>query len=324
MTEDLRRDVAEGVESGKRVRLTRVLAALGVAGSSWYRKPLSAEERKKPGPQPQAVPKGIEELIVRMAEAHPWYGYKKIAVICRWFNEAVTNRQAYKVMQKHKLLQQRKPRKPELYQASKLYELLPQKPNDLWQMDVTYLHIPGYGWWYAITVIDYYSRYLLAAHFTDSYSAFEATRALSAAREQAERVHGPLRHDPFLVTDNGPTFLARRFSSFTASDYQHVRIQFRTPTQLGLLERFHSTLKTEEVYWHLYASPSHARSCLARFHERYNRLRPHWALIPQEGGDPLTPHDVYVEGRAVRTPKWQGWAKGAKAKLDKLMAEDAA
>jgi len=26
-----------------------------------------------------------------------------------------------------------------------LFELCPHKPNDLWQMDVTHVHIPGYG-----------------------------------------------------------------------------------------------------------------------------------------------------------------------------------
>ena len=39
----------------------------------------------------------------------------------------------------------------------------------------------------------------------------------------------------------------------------------RTPTQLGLLERFHQTLKTEEVYWKLYASPGEARESLEVF-----------------------------------------------------------
>ena len=49
--------------------------------------------------------------------------------------------------------------RPSCTRRRKLFELLPQGPNDLWQMDVTYMHIPGYGWWYAVTVIDYYSRY---------------------------------------------------------------------------------------------------------------------------------------------------------------------
>ena len=34
----------------------------------------------------------------------------------------------------------------------------------------------------------------------------------------------------------------------------------------------------------------------------------------------MTPHDVYVGGVKVGIPKWQGWAKGAKAKLDQMMA----
>jgi hypothetical protein len=33
------------------------------------------------------------------------------------------------------------------------------------------------------------------------------------------------------------------------ANFAHVRIAYRTPTQLGLLERFHQTLKTEEVYY---------------------------------------------------------------------------
>ena len=34
--------------------------------------------------------------------------------------------------------------------------------------------------------------------------------------------------------------------------------------------------------------------------------------------------DFVRAGRAVRIPKWQGWAKGAKAKLNQLLAEEAA
>jgi transposase InsO family protein len=169
-------------------------------------------------------------------------------------------------------------------------------------------------------VIDYYSRYLLACHLTNSYSAVEVTHALGEARVEAERLCGPLDKPPFLVTDNGPSFIARRFASFLGGRYRHVRIAYRTPQQLGLLERFHQTLKTEEVYWRLYDDPQHARACLAEFRERYNRLRPHWALRPEEGGDPLVPEEVYAGGEVVQIPRWQTWAKAAKAKLDELMS----
>ena len=63
-------------------------------------------------------------------------------------------------MRDHRLLQKPRERAAEIYQAAWLFDLLRQRPNDLWQMDVTYIHIPGHGWWYAVTVIDCYSRYL--------------------------------------------------------------------------------------------------------------------------------------------------------------------
>mgnify|MGYP001596755728 FL=1 len=259
-----------------------------------------------------------------MAKDNPWYGYKRIAVMCRRNGDPVKNRDAYKVMKKHGLLQKRRYPKAEAYQAAKLFELLPKGPNDLWQMDVTYIHIPGHGWRYAVTVIDYYSRYLLACRLTASYCAMEAIFALDDARREAERIHGPLGRIPFLVTDNGSSFIARRFVQHLEGQYRQVRIQYRTPQQLGLLERFHQTLKTEEVYWRMYDSPAHARECLAEFRERYNTRRPHWALIPELGGDPVTPEDVYVRGVVTQLPRWQGWAKAAKEKLDRMLAEEAA
>ena len=309
--------------SPPRARQTQVLGYVGVALSSWHR-PQRTGERKRPGPAPRPIPAEIVEAVVQMATANPWYGSKRIAVMCRRAGQAVKNREAYLVMREHGLLQRRRPRSPELYQAARLFELLPKGPNDVWQMDVTYLHIPGYGWWYAVTAIDYYSRYLLACHLTHSYSATQAAYALQLAREEAERWHGPLAKRPFLATDNGPSFIARRFTAFVKDQYEHVRIRDRTPQQLGLLERFHQTLKTEEVYWRLYEHPQHCRECLAEFRERYNAQRPHWVLVPAEGGDPLVPREVYAEGRPIEIPRWQAWAKAAKAKLESLQAEELA
>lgn len=312
------------VAEQSKARLTEVLDGLGISRSSWYYRAVQQSDRRRPGPKPVPIPQEIVDAVVQMAGDNPWYGYQRIAVMCRRADWPVTDRAAYSVMAEHDLLQKRRCNQAELYQASKLYELLPNAPNDLWQMDVTYVHIPGYGWWYAVTVIDYYSRYLLACYLTASYSAINAVHALKLARAEAERILGPLEQQPFLVTDNGPSFIARRFGDFVKDLYSQIRIRYRTPTQLGLLERFHKTLKQEEIYWRMYDSPSHARACLDEFRERYNTLRPHWALIPESGGDPVTPYDVYVSGQAIRIPKWQGWARGAKERLEQLLAEEPA
>jgi putative transposase len=300
------------------VRLAKLLEQLGVACSSWYANP--TVDPKRPGRKPKGVPQELAGQIRALAETYPWWGYKRIAVVARREGLRVTNKQVYRVFKAFGLLQKKRVREAALYQAARLFELLPAAANDLWQADVTYLHIPGHGWWYAVTVIDYYSRYLLACHFTPSYSAGDIAMALDSARAEAERIHGPLEKNPFLVTDNGPSFLAKRFRSHIDGRFAHVRIAYRTPTQLGLLERFHQTLKTEEVYWKLYASPAEARESLEVFRRRYNEVRPHWALVPAGGADVLTPADVYVHGQAIELPKWQGWARAAREKLAAMVA----
>jgi putative transposase len=297
-----------------------VLSHLPVCRSSCYRKRRPAGERRKPGPRPKPVPAAIEAAILDLARENPWYGYKRIAVMCRREREpATTDRQAYKVMKAHGLLQKPVPRSAELHQAEKLFELLPSAPNRVWQTDVTYIHVAGHGWWYAVTVIDYYSRYLLALHFTPSYSAAECQEALRKARAECVRCGVDDDEPIILVTDNGSSFLARRFQAHLKADgFSHIRIRYRTPTQLGLLERFHGTLKREEVYWNHYASPADARAKLEAFRRRYNERRPHWALVPDTGGDPLAPRDVYVDGVVTKLPRWQHWAHAAKARLDAL------
>jgi len=323
VTSQLRESVNAERQARASARLTKILASLGVAASSWYRRPSTTESPQRRGPACAPLASSLRQAIIDLSTSNPWYGYKRIAVMCRRVSHPVTDRQTYRVMRDNHLLQQPKVRTAEVHQASKLFELLPEKPNDLWQTDVTFIHIPGYGWRYAVTVIDYYSRYLLACHLTSSYAAIEAVAALKKAQAEAQRLRGQLKQIPFLVTDNGSSFIARRFTNYLQKRFSHVRIAYRTPTQLGLLERFHRTLKEEEVYWRLYDNPAHARTCLAEFRERYNERRPHWALRPATGGDPYVPREVYAEDKAVRIPRWQTWAIEAKQKLDALRGAEA-
>ena len=96
------------------------------------------------------------------------------------------------------------------------------------------------------------------------------------------------------------------------------------PTQLGLLERFHKTLKAEEVYWNLYADPWDGRGKLGLFQERYNQARPHWALVAADPATAparvLTPYAVYVKGHKVNPPQWSRWV-GWLEKDQKLEAQ---
>ncbi len=189
------------------MRLSGVLKALGVARSVWYARAKS--EPRRPGRKGKPVPEALAHRVRAMAHQYPWWGYERIGVVARRGGVEVSNKQAYKVMKAVGLLQKRRVRSAEHYQGARLFELLPSAPNGLWQADVTYIHISGHHWWNAVTVIDYYSRYLLACHFKPSYRATDVNAALDAAQAEAERVHGALAKPPFLVTDNGSSFLAR-------------------------------------------------------------------------------------------------------------------
>lgn len=308
--------IRAAVEGQPPARLKAVVRALGLPCSSFFRRPLAA--RRQPGPRPRALDPERSAVVRSFALMYPWWGYKRLAVVLRRAGEAVSNRFVYRALKAAGLLVRKRQRDVELYQAARLFELLPQGPNELWQADVTYLHIPGHGWWYAVTVIDYYSRYLLALHLSASFDAAALIVGIEQAKAEAERLHGPLVRRPTLVTDNGTSFLSRRFQGHIAASLDHVRTRYRTPEQLGLLERFHRTLKAEEVYWQLYRSPQDARDNLVAFRQRYNEIRPHWALVPPAASDPVTPAEVYRDGKAVQLPAWQGWARAAKEKLEKL------
>ncbi|MGD9648000.1 MAG: hypothetical protein AB7U73_19970 [Pirellulales bacterium] len=111
-----------------RPRRTSVLRLVGVAPSSWHR-PAREGERKRPGPAPRRIADEVVQAVVEMATANPWYGYKRIAVMCRRAGAAVKDREAYLVMRDGKPLHKPRPRDAELHQAAKLFELCNRSAN---------------------------------------------------------------------------------------------------------------------------------------------------------------------------------------------------
>lgn len=275
--------------TGSRLRLREVLRWSGVAAASFYRlrAGVAAGPRRAPGPAAAAIDEALRERIVETARRHAILGYKKVHAVLQREGVCVSRKLAYRVMREEGLLHPKRLRiRAREAARARLRELQPTAPNQLWQMDVTYIHIPRHGFWYQVDVIDYFSRYLLAQRFTWSYSAAEGVRAIQQAVAEAERLHGVLGKPVFLLTDNGTTFTAQRFQrglseliTETGADLlRHVRIGFRMPEHLGLLERFHGSLKAEAVWPNWFSDPLEARRTLSNYGEYYNYDRPHWAL----------------------------------------------
>ena len=66
--------------------------------------------------------------------------------------------------------------------AGKTFQHPTHRPNELWQTDFTYLHVVGWGWYYLSTVLDDYSRYIIAWMLRTSMHAADVTETLDLAR----------------------------------------------------------------------------------------------------------------------------------------------
>ena len=88
--------VTSACEQTPRVRLSRVLEALGVARSVWYAR--RKNEPRRPGRKRRAVPEALAEPVRAVAGEFPWWGYKRIGVVARRAGVEVSNKQVYKVM----------------------------------------------------------------------------------------------------------------------------------------------------------------------------------------------------------------------------------
>lgn len=80
--------------------------------------------------------------------------------------------------------------------------------NQLWQTDFTYLKVIGWGWFYLSTVLDDYSRYILAWKLCDGMTAKDVSNTLSLALETSGLETANVRHWPRLLSDNGPSYLS--------------------------------------------------------------------------------------------------------------------
>ena len=92
-----------------------------------------------------------------------------------------------------------------------------------------------------------------------------------------------------LTTDNGTQFTSTRFiETLNRLDIMHRRTAYHHPEGNSYIERFHQSLKEEEVCTAEYRNVEEARASIARWIEEYNHDRPH------RGGQSRTPHEAFL------------------------------
>jgi putative transposase len=125
-------------------------------------------------------------------------------------------------------------------------------PNQLWQTDFTYLKVIGWGWFYLSTVLDDYSRYILAWKLCDGMKARDVSDTLSLALESSGLESANVHHRPRLLSDNGPSYVSAELREWLDDQGMgHTRGAPYHPMTQGKIERYHESLNNltpEDVY----------------------------------------------------------------------------
>jgi transposase InsO family protein len=128
-----------------------------------------------------------------------------------------------------------------LMQASDKFQQPTLRVNEMWQTDFTYFKIIGWGWYYLSTVLDDYSRFIVAWRLCTSMSALDVSNTLDDARVFTGIDQVKVKHQPRLLSDNGPCYIAGELSDYLAGHgMKHTRGRpYHPQTLWGLAHFYH-------------------------------------------------------------------------------------
>jgi putative transposase len=176
--------------------------------------------------------------------------------------------------------------------AAKAFTDKTTAPNQMWQTDFTYFKIIGWGWVYLSTILDDFSRYVIAWKLCTTMKAGDVTDTLELALSASGCDQVSVRHKPRLLSDNGSSYISGELADWLGKqEMKHVRGAPYHPQTQGKIERWHQTLKNR-ILLENYFLPGDLEAQIGAFIEHYNHARYHESL------ENVTPADAYF-GRAA-------------------------
>jgi transposase InsO family protein len=272
----------------------RTLKKLGIPRStfnSWYDRFLTggveALEDRRPVPKRvwNRIADQVRGQLIELALNRPELSPRELAVT---FTDTkgyfVSESSVYRLLKTHDLITS-----PAfiVVKAADEFKDKTTAPNQLWQTDFTYLKVIGWGWFYLSTILDDFSRYIIAWKLCTTMKAEDVTDTLTMALQASGCDRANVVHTPRLLSDNGSSYIAGDLADWLKDQgMDHVRGAPLHPQTQGKIERWHQTLKNR-ILLENYFFPEDLQAQIAAFIEHYNHHRYHESL-----GN-LTPADVY-------------------------------
>ena len=274
--------------------IKRTLDMLGIPRTTfygWYDRyqsggPEALEDKvSRPSRVWNRIPDEIRDRIVQLALDKPEMSPRELAV-------RFTDTQKYFVSERsvHRFLKERDLITSPAFITIKAADSFKDKttrPNQLWQTDFTYLKVIGWGWFYLSTILDDFSRYIIAWQLCTTMRAEDVTDTLELALQASGCDHANVVHKPRLLSDNGSSYISSHLAEWLDDKgMQHIRGAAYHPQTQGKIERWHQTLKNR-ILLQTYFFPDDLKAQIGAFVDHYNHHRYHESL-----GN-LTPADVY-------------------------------
>jgi putative transposase len=299
----VRRTASEKIEIIRLVEdadlpVRETLRQLGVPRSTfygWYQR-YEAEgfdglHDQKPVPRPRwnAIPKTIQDEVLGMALESTDLSPRELA--CRYTDENryfVSESSVYRILKEADLITS-----PAyvLMSASDAFQHPTTRVHEMWQTDFTYFRIINWGWYYLSTVLDDFSRYIIAWKLSPTMGATDVTETLDQALAITGVDQVRLKHRPRLLSDNGSAYLSGELRDYLGDRQRpHTRGRPYHPQTQGKIERYHRTMKNVVKLQHYYF-PWELEAALRDFVAYYNNERYHESL------DNVTPADAYFGRR---------------------------
>ena len=278
----------------------RTLAQIGIPKSTfyaWYDRYVSggleALEDRRPRPRRvwNRIADEVRDKVLQLALDQPELSPREVAVTFTDRHETfVSEASVYRLLKAEDLITS-----PAfiLMQAADRFANPTTAINQLWQTDFTYLKVTGWGWFYLSTVLDDFSRYIVAWKLCTTMAAADVTDTLQLALQASGLNQSDFDQRPRLLSDNGPSYVANELSEWLDDQSMpHTRGKPYHPMTQGKIERWHLSLKSRILLENYYL-PGDLERAIADFVDHYNHRRYHESL------DNLTPADVYF-GRGQR------------------------